>query len=207
MILITSRRRRKPSQALQVPAETSYTLEIIKPASSTLVCGGRNGLLPSNQANGANKNREDNLADRRKDNNPSDSSTLPAYRIMVVDDEPDAVYVLKMGLERKGFHVVGYTNPVKALSNFARHRYDIVLTDIRMPQMNGIDLFRQLRAIDKEVLICFLSAFEQYRQDFEIAHPEEQPGCFITKPISIDRLVGTITRKMEERESRWRKGI
>jgi two-component SAPR family response regulator len=93
------------------------------------------------------------------------------------------------------------------LTNFARHRYEIVLTDIRMPQMSGIDLFRQLRAIDEEVLICFVTAYEQFRQEFEIAHPEEQVGCFIPKPISIDRLAGTIIRKMEERKNKWRRRI
>jgi two-component system C4-dicarboxylate transport response regulator DctD len=126
---------------------------------------------------------------------------------MVVDDEPDVVGALKQGLERKGFDVVGFTNPIEALSNFSQHRYDIILTDIRMPQMNGIDLFRQLRAIDPEVLICFVTAYEQFRRDFELSHPEEQEGCFIPKPISIDRLAGMITRKMEERERRWRERI
>jgi len=163
-----------------------------------LVFAGRNGLPPK-ESNG-NK-RKNNSADRR--DNPPDLA-FPPYRIMVVDDEPDAVNILKKGLERKGFHVAGYTNPVEALSNFARHQYDIVLTDIRMPQMNGIDFFRQLRARDNEVLICFVTAYEQFRHDFEIAHPEEQAGCFIPKPISVDRLVGMITRKMEERENRWR---
>jgi DNA-binding NtrC family response regulator len=126
---------------------------------------------------------------------------------MVIDNEPDLVDVLKRGLMQRGFRVVGYTNPVVAVSKFARHDYEIVLTDIRMPHMSGIELFSQLRAIDDEVLICFVTAYEQYRQEFEIAHPEEQVGCFIPKPVTIDRLIGTITRKMEERESRWRRKI
>lgn|GEM_PF-360213 len=188
-------RRKKPSLLLQAHTENNEFL--VQPAGM-LVFAGRNGLPPK-ESNG-NK-RKNNSADRR--DNPPDLA-FPPYRIMVVDDEPDAVNILKKGLERKGFHVAGYTNPVEALSNFARHQYDIVLTDIRMPQMNGIDFFRQLRARDNEVLICFVTAYEQFRHDFEIAHPEEQAGCFIPKPISVDRLVGMITRKMEERENRWR---
>jgi len=189
-------RRRKSNLLFQIHAENN---DIVMQPISSFVFAGRNGEPPK-LTNGKNK-QNNNSADRR-DNAPD--SAFPPYRIMVVDDEPDAVSVLKKGLERKGFHVVSYTNPLEALSNFARHRYDIVLTDIRMPQMNGIDFFKQLRAIDNEVLICFVTAYDQFRRDFEIAHPDEQIGCFIPKPISIDRLVSTITRKMEERENRWR---
>jgi CheY-like chemotaxis protein len=198
----TTGHRRKYRLIFQDPEETNAVLGIILPAS-TFVYSSKNGL-PSKGSSDSKKKRKSN-EDRRDDNPPE--SSFPPYRIMVVDDEPDIVSVLKKGLQRNGFHVTGYTNPVEALSNFARHRYDIVLTDIRMSQMNGIDLFRRLRAIDDGVLICFVTAHDQFRQEFQIAYPEEQAGCFIPKPISIDRLVGTITRKMEERESRWRRRI
>jgi two-component system C4-dicarboxylate transport response regulator DctD len=123
---------------------------------------------------------------------------------MVIDDEPDVMGILKKGLEQNGFSVSGFTNPVDAVAKFRKHLFDIVLTDIRMPQMNGIDVFRRLRAIDPDVLICFVTAYEQYRREFEIAHPEEPLGCFIPKPIIVDRLVSTIVRKMEEKEASWR---
>lgn len=157
---------------------------------------------PTRGGNGSKQNRSNNFRDRR--DNPPDSGH-PLYRILVVDDEPDVVSVLKRGLEQNGFYVIGYTNPVEALSNFTRHSFDIVLTDIRMPQMNGLEFFKQLRAKDAEVLICFVTAYEQFRHDFELTYPEEQIGCFIPKPIRIDTLVSTISRKMEERESRWRR--
>ena len=159
---------------------------------------------PRRGENDSKQNRGNNFRDRR-DNRPD--SGHPPYRILVVDDEPDVVNVLKRGLEQNGFYVIGYTNPVEALSNFTRHSFDIVLTDIRMPQMNGLEFFKQLRARDTEVLICFVTAYEQFRHDFDLAYPEEQIGCFIPKPIRIDTLLNTISRKMEERESTWRKRI
>jgi CheY-like chemotaxis protein len=125
---------------------------------------------------------------------PEDSG--PAYRVVVVDDEHDIVAVLKRGLREKGFDVVGFTDPVEALSSFRQHQYDVVLLDIKMPRMNGIELYKRLRTLDSEVLICFLTAYENYRSEFEVSYPKEQSSCFIPKPSSIDRIAGIITNKM-----------
>jgi DNA-binding NtrC family response regulator len=76
-----------------------------------------------------------------------------------------------------------------------------------MPKMDGIKLYEHLRKVDQEVVICFFTAYEHFRRDFEIMHPEEPMGCFIQKPISIDRLVSTIIKKMDERENRWRRRL
>ena len=194
--------RKVQSLTYQVPEDSGFCVPEITPHFNLFVYGGKNSSSPFDGSNTVGKKRQNSVEDHR--NGSHSESEYPPYRIMVVDDEPDSVTILKKGLEQKGFCVVGYTNPEEALANFARHKFDIVLTDVRMPQMNGIDLYKQMRAIDSEVLICFVTAYEQYRQAFEIAYPDEQVGCFISKPISIERLVGTINRKMEEREGRWR---
>jgi CheY-like chemotaxis protein len=148
------------------------------------------------------QNKNPTSADHRKHKLPE--SELPPYRILVVDDEPDVFDVLTKGLERQGFHVIGFTDPQQALSNFERHKFDIVLTDIKMPNINGIELYRRLRAVDSEVLICFVTAYEHFRNEFELTFPEEQVGCFIPKPFNINKVVSTVARKMEERERMWR---
>lgn len=124
---------------------------------------------------------------------------MHTVRVMVVDDEPDMVKVLKIGLQRKGFDVDGYTDPVQALEHFKPHQYEVVLLDIRMPKLDGMELYRQMRAVDGDVIICFVSAYEQYKRQFEITYPQEQSGCFIQKPFRIDNLVSIIHSRVERK--------
>jgi CheY-like chemotaxis protein len=191
-------------QAL-VEEDDNNKLVPLFPARRSVNNGPGRGL-PSNREIGIQKNKEHNKnptsADYRKDNLPA--SEFPPYRILVVDDEPDVVDVLTKGLQRQGFHVIGFTDPQQALSNFERHKFDVVLTDIKMPNIDGIELYRRLRAIDSEVLICFVTTYEHFRNEFELTFSEEQVGCFILKPFTINKVVSTVARKMEERERMWR---
>lgn len=66
-------------------------------------------------------------------------------RILAVDDEPDITHVLKIGLEAKGFIVETYNDPLQALSNFKSESYDLLLLDIRMPGLNGFELYKVLQ--------------------------------------------------------------
>lgn len=66
-------------------------------------------------------------------------------RVLLVDDEPDIVSVLKQGLKLKGFVVDGSTDPLKALEKFQPDYYDIVVSDIKMPIINGFQLCRKIR--------------------------------------------------------------
>src|ERR1700729_3548548 len=87
-------------------------------------------------------------------------------RILIVDDEPDITYVLKLGLERAGFSVDAYNDPKEALSHVTSGKYDLALFDIRMPGMNGFDLFREFRKIDARTSVCFMTAFEIHHSEF-----------------------------------------
>jgi CheY-like chemotaxis protein len=72
-------------------------------------------------------------------------------RIMLVDDDYDVVYSLKTILEETGlFQVDSYTDPKLALSNFESDRYDLVVLDIRMPVMDGFDLFKNIKGNRKK---------------------------------------------------------
>jgi len=76
-------------------------------------------------------------------------------RIAVVDDEPDIPIVLKTGLERQSFAVDTFNDPHSALASFQPKYYDIRIIDIRMPRINGFDLYRQLKKRDTSVKSAF----------------------------------------------------
>ena len=119
-------------------------------------------------------------------------------KILVVDDEPDITTSIKNGLQRKGFEVDIYNDPTDALSNFKPDTYDLLLIDIRMPKMNGFELYREVKKKSSNVRICFFTAFEVYYDEFRKMFPNLEVKCFIRKPITINDLVTHINSELEK---------
>ena len=78
-------------------------------------------------------------------------------KILIVDDEPDVNLTLKMALEENSFEVDAFDNALSALENFRKGLYDLLILDIKMPNMNGFQLYREIKKIDDKVKICFLT--------------------------------------------------
>jgi CheY-like chemotaxis protein len=112
---------------------------------------------------------------------------------MIVDDEKDILAILKSGLETKGgFAVDTFSSGEAALQAFASHApdyYDIVLTDIRMPKMNGFELYRKIREKNASIPIAFITAFEINEDEFSKVMPSIKVRDFIKKPIRIPELI------------------
>ncbi|MGI0024704.1 MAG: response regulator, partial [Nitrososphaera sp.] len=106
-------------------------------------------------------------------------------RVAIVDDEPDITAVLRKGLEQNGFAVDTFNDPRVALSNFKPQYYDLVIIDIRMPDINGFDLYRELKKKDSSVRVCFLTAFEIYYEEFGKMFPTIDVRAFVRKPVGI----------------------
>lgn len=118
-------------------------------------------------------------------------------RIAIIDDEPDITAVLKLGLEQNGFSVETFNDPRLALSSFKPDYYDLVIIDIRMPFINGFDLYRELRKRDANVRVCFLTAFEIYYEEFRKLFPNIDVKAFVRKPVSISNLVKQVNEVIE----------
>jgi CheY-like chemotaxis protein len=113
-------------------------------------------------------------------------------KILVVDDEPDNASIFSMGLEDGGFEVDAYTDPLLALTNFksGHKKYDLLILDIKMPDMNGFKLFEEIQNIDDKAKACFLTAYgEGYTEEFGKRFPTSLNVSFIRKPIRVDDLV------------------
>jgi two-component system, OmpR family, response regulator ChvI len=112
-------------------------------------------------------------------------------RIFVVDDEPDINMTIKAALEEEenGFEVDTFDDPIAALDNFKKGVYDLLILDIKMPVLNGFELYREIRNIDREVKICFLTAGEMYYGAYIDIFNENQ---FIRKPIQNEDLINKI---------------
>ena len=115
-------------------------------------------------------------------------------RILIVDDEPDINLLFKMILEENSeFMVHSFTDPLLALKNFKSNLYDLILVDIKMPEMDGLDFYREIRKIDKNVRLCFVTASEKYYEPFrKEIYDILGENCFIQKPIANEDLLRVI---------------
>lgn len=115
-------------------------------------------------------------------------------RILIVDDEPDINLLFKMILEENSeFIVHSFTDPLLALKNFKSNLYDLILVDIKMPEMDGLDFYREIRKIDKNVRLCFVTASEKYYEPFrKEIYDILGENCFIQKPIANEDLLKVV---------------
>ena len=112
------------------------------------------------------------------------------YRVMIVDDEQDITTVFRMGLENNQFIVTTFNDPIEALSRFKPGLFDLLILDVRMPGMNGFQLYQKIRDIDDKVKVCFLTAFEEAKGEFKSSFPFlEEAKCYLKKPITLQDLV------------------
>jgi two-component system response regulator ChvI len=135
-------------------------------------------------------------APHNKDNSNNQKDTSHHYhsnnprKILIVDDEPDITSTFDMILEMDGFEVDSYNDPLLTLSNFKPNTYGLALLDIRMPKMDGFELYKKIRDIDSKIEVCFITAFEDYREEFKESFPKlEEAKYFIRKPKAVEDLV------------------
>jgi two-component system response regulator ChvI len=126
--------------------------------------------------------------------------------LLLVDDDPDILLTFKSGLEEcvdkskifdgAKIQVDTFAKPREALTSFKAGVYDLLLLDIRMPEINGFELYEELKKIDDKPKVCFITAFELYYDALKKDFPELDVGCFIKKPISIEDLAIKIREEL-----------
>lgn len=119
-------------------------------------------------------------------------------RILVVDDEPDITLTLKAGLQTVGLlDVDTFNDPESVLKSFKPDYYALILIDIMMPKMSGFELYEQLKRVDPDIKVCFLTASEMfYERNRGIEHCALNKDLFLQKPISINDLIMEVNRKI-----------
>jgi DNA-binding NtrC family response regulator len=120
--------------------------------------------------------------------------------IMVVDDAEDILLMIKIGLEEKYFNVDTFSNAKSAVEAFERNApdyYKLVLTDIRMPNMNGFALYLYLKEKNPSMKIAFMTAFDIQLEEFRDIIPAIEINDIIKKPFDIDDLATQIRHNLE----------
>ena len=119
-------------------------------------------------------------------------------KILEVDDEPDVCTMLRKVLEQYGFNADSYDDPILGLENFKAVLYELLLLDIKMPEMDGFLLYQEMKKTDNKINVCFLTASEMYNEKLR-----EKEGfaaldkdLFLRKPIQNEELIKEINRIM-----------
>jgi two-component SAPR family response regulator len=103
----------------------------------------------------------------------------------------------KNGSNKVFFKVNSYNDPLLALSEFKPDLYDLILIDINMPKMDGIDLSNKILELDANVKICFITAGEANIEVLRELYPTRNIGCYIKKPVTIEQLVRRVKAELD----------
>jgi DNA-binding response OmpR family regulator len=116
-------------------------------------------------------------------------------KVLIIDDDPDITLAFKLGLDscyyyenKRRFEVYIYNNPLVALSEFKPNFYDLLLTDVNMPHINGFELSQEILELDSNIKVCYMSAVDVNIESLRQVYPKVSFGSFIKKPIEIEYL-------------------
>ena len=113
---------------------------------------------------------------------------------MVVDDDPNTVGLLEEFLRAKGYEVLTAGDGVEALRTVKEERPHVILLDVKMPELDGLEVLRRLREIDKEVGVIMITVMDEQ----EIGREAMALGAFdyIVKPLDLDYLERSLWYKI-----------
>lgn len=117
-------------------------------------------------------------------------------RILTVVDESDINTTLRKMLGQNGFIVDSYEDPFLALENFKSHFYDLLILDIKMPEMNGFSFYREIKKLDDKMKVCILTAAEINDGEYSDILSSLPDNCIIQKPVTNEDLLKIINKVM-----------
>ena len=137
-------------------------------------------------------------------NNPITSFSEPDWQeqqkhsptnILLIDDEEDILYTFKQGLASEGYNVKAFADPMEAFTHFANvnpSHYSLAILDIRMPGLNGLQLYYRLKAINRNIKILFVSALDAVPELISILPRVKTTNDIIKKPVALDDFISAV---------------
>jgi DNA-binding NtrC family response regulator len=126
----------------------------------------------------------------------SSRSNESPTRILVIDDDEDILNLFSDFLKKEGYGVTSFLDPLKALEEIHRRpqRYSIIITDVRMPGISGIELIRRICKINHDIKVIIISAFELNGEDLRNIRYDN----FMEKPVHMQYLAQTIEKILKK---------
>jgi DNA-binding NtrC family response regulator len=120
-----------------------------------------------------------------------------AVEILVLDDDPDTCEILKYLLEKEGFRVTVQTSPTQALVLLAKQQFHILILDLRMPEMSGIDVLNAVREKDDDLAIIILTGYPSV--ETAVASLKGGVSDYVEKPINKEKLIAVVQNVVSQK--------
>jgi two-component system response regulator (stage 0 sporulation protein F) len=115
-------------------------------------------------------------------------------KILLVEDEKALCLLYEEELSREGYDITAVTEAEAALAALGKTAFDLIVTDIRMPGMNGIELITQIMGLRKDIPIIINSAYQSYKEDFMTWAAD----AYVVKSASLDELKARIKQLLSD---------
>jgi two-component system response regulator (stage 0 sporulation protein F) len=115
-------------------------------------------------------------------------------KILLVEDEKALCLLYEEELSREGYDITAVTDAEAALAALGKTAFDLIVTDIRMPGMNGIELITQIMGLRKDIPIIINSAYQSYKEDFMTWAAD----AYVVKSASLDELKARIKQLLSD---------
>ena len=153
-----------------------------------------------------NQSNNDSILEKENSKNEDDNNDngKPVAKLLIVDDDPDIVQVLKRGLQKNSFLVNAFTNPEEALQSFKSdaEAYCLVLSDVRMPAFIWNTTSKKSQRTSPSVKVILMTSFEIRDSEFSKVFPSTHVDGFVQKPIGIKDLTKKILSVISETRRR-----
>jgi len=118
-------------------------------------------------------------------------------RILIVDDEKMICSILERRLNREGYDCVIANNGTEALSHFYKDTFSLIISDIKMPEIDGIELLKRVNALNPKMMVIIMTAYPE----IDLAVEAMRTGAydFIIKPVDLDLVVLSVKKALEKK--------
>lgn len=151
------------------------------------------------EVSNSRKNKGDILDQQRYQQHQQKQEHIKNNNIMIVDDEQDILFTYKAILAESGYKVKTFTDPYEALLHYAQGDpayYKVIILDIRIPSLNGLQLYNRLKAINKDIKIVFISALDAAKELVSMLPYTNSNDIIIRKPVEKEYLVNRLKAEL-----------
>jgi len=118
-------------------------------------------------------------------------------QILIVDDEKMVCSILAQRLIREGYSCAMANNAREALNYFYRGNFSLIISDIRMPEMDGMEFLKNVRAVNPNIMVIMMTAFPEVDR---VVEAMRLGACnFILKPVDLDQVVLSVKKVLEKK--------